>query len=94
MSEEEIKDLIQPYNPNVKNGVWYVTYGTRDCGKSYATSVIEDLQQENEQLKERIEKAIEYIENENLRIVDISKEIHELCELELLSILKGEEINE
>ena len=34
-------------------------------------------------------KAIEYIENENLRIVDISKEIPELCDGELLEILRG-----
>lgn len=40
-------------------------------------------------LKEDINKAIEYIENENLRIVDISKEIPELCDGELLEILRG-----
>lgn len=45
---------------------------------------IEDLQQ-------RISRAIEYIKNENLRIVDISKEIPELCEKELLEILGGKE---
>ena len=40
-------------------------------------------------LSDRITKAIEYIKNENLRIVDISKEIPELCDGELLEILKG-----
>lgn len=40
-------------------------------------------------LSDRITKAIEYIKNENLRIVDISKEIPELCDGELLKILKG-----
>ena len=39
---------------------------------------------------DRISKAIEYLKNENIRIIDISKEIPELCEIELLEILKGE----
>lgn len=42
------------------------------------------------ELKERINKAIEYIKNENLRIVDITKDIPELCDIELLKILRGE----
>ena len=39
----------------------------------------------------KINRAIEYVKNENLRIVDISKEIPELCEKELLEILGGKE---
>ena len=40
---------------------------------------------------DRISRAIEYIKNENLRIVDVSKEIAELCENELLEIIGGKE---
>lgn len=67
----------------------------------YLHSIIENnmsLRKENDRLWkqkleyiEKISKAIEYIKNENLRIVDISKEISELCEKELLEILGGKE---
>ena len=40
------------------------------------------------ELSNRILEAIEYIKNENLRIIDISKEIPELCDRELLSLLE------
>lgn len=67
----------------------------------YLHNIIENnmsLRKENDRLWkqkleyiDRISKAIEYIKNENLRIVDISKEIPELCEKELLAILGGKE---
>lgn len=41
-----------------------------------------------EQLETNRDEAIEYIKNENLRIIDISKEIPALCDEELLSILE------
>ena len=41
------------------------------------------------QLETNRDEAIEYIKNENLRIIDISKEIPELCDRELLSLLEG-----
>ena len=64
MSEEiKIKDLIQPYNPKTtgQNYNWYVASGTRDMGKYYATSFIEQLQQENKQLKEDIDNVLEMV---------------------------------
>ena len=53
--------------------------------------LIEKLEKENKELKERINKAIEYIKNENLRVIDIASEIPALCDEELLKILRGED---
>lgn len=51
---KEVKDLIQPYNPNIKNGVWYVTSGTRDVKKPYLLARLEELEAENKLLKQKL----------------------------------------
>lgn len=65
---KEVKDLIQPYNPNVKKGTWYVTSSTRDIKKPYLIARLEELEAENKLLKEKVnqletnrDEAIEYI---------------------------------
>lgn len=58
-----------------------------DKYKLYEENII--LQQENKQLKERINKAIEYIENHKRK--DEFLELNEWGTRDLLKILRGEE---
>ena len=55
------------------------------------THSITELQQENSQLKERIEKAIEYIEENKLNTNKISEMLCGSEIIKLLEILKGDE---
>lgn len=53
---KEVKELIEPYNPNIKKGTWYITSGTRDIKKPYLLARLEELEEENKLLKEKLDQ--------------------------------------
>ena len=61
---KEVKDLIEPYNPNIKKGTWYVTSSTRDIKKTYLMARLEELEVENKLLKEKAKQLEENYKNE------------------------------
>ena len=68
-----------------------------DCERNIRIQ-FEKLQQENKQLEERINKAIEYIRSNDIEVLkyhDIPSETtsYEIVTIDLLKILKGGEMN-
>ena len=66
---------------------------------TYMLDYITNLQQENKELKERINKSIDYIENNDIEVLkyhDITSETssYEIVTVDLLKILRGERIDE
>ena len=62
---------------------------------TYMLDYITNLQQENKELKERINKSIDYIENNDIEVLkyhDIPSETssYEIVTVDLLKILRGE----
>lgn len=72
---EEIK---KPYNPNVIKSNWYISSGTRGCGKTQ--NIIHQLQQENQQLKEQVDNCISNEMKQQLEISNLRQENQELKE--------------
>lgn len=91
MSEEEIKNKIQTlqFSEIVQKGYKIMSNVEFD---SIVNGVLQ-LQQENSQLKERIEKAIEYIENEyySKNTIDINSIAYTTNKfLKVRELLKGD----
>ena len=91
MNNEEIKVMI-------KDGVYSedgITYMSDKQYNNYI-NIIEQLQQENKQLKEVIDKSIDYIGSNDIEVLkyyDIPSETssYEIVTIDLLKILKGGE---
>ena len=76
---KEVKELIEQLEEYASGGVSGL-YPFEESVKALLDYI--------NQLETNRDEAIEYIKNENLRIIDISKEIPELCDRELLSLLE------
>lgn len=94
---KEIEELKVKLNKKLENYELDKAFGQLSVDSIYSLfpneskmllDYINQLEEENEQLKANRDEVIEYIKNENLRIIDISKEIPELCDRELLSLLE------
>lgn len=99
----EVKELIQPYNPNIKNDVWYITSDTRDARdvkKPYILARLEELEAENKQLQQKIDQlelniaeVIKMIRDQNIEVLKYYDEpgetgSYEIVTIELLSLLE------
>ena len=90
MNNEEIKVMI-------KDGVYSedgITYMSDKQYNNYI-NIIEQLQQENKELKEVIDKSIDYIGSNDIEVLkyhDIPSETssYEIVTVDLLKILRGE----
>ena len=81
---KEVKDLIEPYNPNIKKGTWYVTSGTRDVKKPYLLDRLEELEAENKLLKQKLNQ----LETNIDEAIEILKLCNSQCSKEAISILE------
>lgn len=99
MSEEEIEELIEynlEYLEAVNSEEIFGGDYTSAVDLKYANKTIERLQQENKELQERINKAIEYLRSNYIEVLkyhDIPSETtsYEIVTVDLLKILKGED---
>ena len=90
MNREEIKAMIKDCVYS-EDGITYMS----DKQYNNCINIIEQLQQENQKLKERIDKAIEYINSNDIEVLkyhDIPSETssYEIVTVDLLKILRGE----
>ena len=95
MSEEMIKELLEKLKQcdDFHNRCDFLMEHSEI---TYMLDYITNLQQENKELKERINKSIEYIESNDIEILkyhDIPSETssYEIVTVDLLKILKGGE---
>lgn len=92
----EIKEICREceYNIHCQNkGCAFRSLGNEYCDKILnATGIYLKLQQENHQLKDRINNAIEYCKNDdNFRLSDLySQSIADEIQKDLLDLLKGD----